>query len=186
MSTLSRGAATAFALVFAALHAPNDTANAAAAPVPAVAATPAATSTDGKAEGTLTVNGTTTKVAYAYAREVEGFFDKTKKDVEVILSDVPLDAKALSDQFARGELADQGKIHTFEIIINSEGKPISTMWRHNGFKGPTPSGLSTADVFTAKTFDGKLIEASYKSKEPAEFFGNTSAFDVSFRAAVTH
>jgi len=118
--------------------------------------------------------------------EIEGFFDKTKKDVEVILSDVPLDAKALSDQFARGELADQGKIHTFEIIINSEGKPISTMWRHSGFKGPTPSGLSTADIFTAKTFDGKLVDASYKSAKPGDFFDNTFAFDVSFRAAVTH
>lgn len=142
-------------------------------------------SADGTASGTLTVNGTTTKVAYAYAREVKGFFDDTKMDVQLIISDVPLDAKALSDQFARGELADAGKAHIFEIIINSEGKPISTMWRHNGFKGPTPSGLSTADVFTAKTFDGKLVEGSYKSKEPAEFFGNTSAFDVSFRAALT-
>lgn len=150
------------------------------------AAPAAAAAADGKAAGTITVNGTTINVAYAYAREIEGMFDKTKKDVELILSDAPIEGKALTDAFARGDLAAAGKIHTFEIIISSEGKPISTNWRHNGFKGPVPSGLSTADVFTAKTFDGKLVEGSYKSKEAAEFFGNTSAFDVSFRAAIAH
>ena len=31
---------------------------------------------DGQADGTLTVNGKTTKVTYAYARAVPGFFDK--------------------------------------------------------------------------------------------------------------
>lgn len=180
MRAWSRGIAIGLtaSLVFgaAAAGAAESAAPAAAAAAPA--------SADGKAEGTLTVNGTTTKVAYAYAREIEGMFDKTKKDIQLIISDVPLEGKALTDQFARGELADAGKAHIFEVIINSDGKPISTMWRHNGFKGPTPSGLSTADVFTAKTFDGKIVEGSYKSKEPAEFFGNTSAFDVSFRAAV--
>ena len=64
-------------------------------------------------------------------------------------------------------MAKAGKHHTFEIIINDEGKPISTVWRHDGFKGPTPSGLSSADVFTKKTFDGKLVEGSYKSAPPA-------------------
>jgi hypothetical protein len=32
--------------------------------------------------------------------------------------------------------------------------------------------------------DGKVVEGSYKSAEPAEFFGNTYVFDVAFRAVV--
>src|SRR3954465_13271112 len=68
---------------------------------------------DGTASGTLTVNGKTTQVAYAYARAVPGFFDKSTMDTEVIVSDVPLDAAALSDGFARGALADAGKLHAF-------------------------------------------------------------------------
>ena len=139
---------------------------------------------EGKAEGTLTVNGKTINVAYAYARSVPGFFDKSTLDTLVIVSDVPLDATTLADNFARGDLADAGKLHAFEITIDASGTPISTMWRHNGFNGPAPSGLSTADVFTKTVLDGQFIEGSYKSAEPAEFFGNTASFDVTFRAVI--
>ena len=139
---------------------------------------------DGKAEGTLTVNGKVTKVAYAYARSVPGFFDKNTMDTQVIVSDVPLDAKALGDDFVRSGMAEAGRLHAFEIIIDASGTPISTAWRDNGFKGPTPSGLSSADPFTKSVLDGKVVAGNYKSAEPAEFFGNTYAFDVTFRAPI--
>lgn len=141
---------------------------------------------DGKAAGTLTVNGKTTNVAFAYARSVPGFFDKGTNDTEVIVSDVPLDAKALADNFARSDLAQAGKLHAFEITIDASGKPISTAWRHNGFSGPVPSGLSSADVFTKTVLDGKVVEGNYKSAAPGEFFGSTYAFDVTFRATIAH
>jgi hypothetical protein len=151
----------------------------------ALSATPGHTApADGTASGTLTVNGKTVQVAYAYARAVPGFFDKSTMDTLVIVSDVPLDATALSDDFARSDLAKAGKLHAFEITIDASGTPISTAWRHDGFTGPQPSGLSTADVFTKTVLDGKVVEGSYKSAEPAEFFGNTYSFDVTFRAAV--
>ena len=141
---------------------------------------------DGKAEGTLTVNGKTTKVAYAYARQQPGFFDKNTMDTLVIVSDVPLDAKALADDFARIDLAKQGKLHAFEITIDATGTPISTVWRHEGFGDAMPSGISSSDVFTKKVLDDKVVDGSYKSAEPAEFFGNTYSFDVSFRAPIAH
>ena len=150
-----------------------------------ILAAPLALAADGKAEGTITVNGKTMKLSYAYARAVKGFFDETKEDIEAILSDVPLDAKALKDQFERMKMATAGKLHAFEITINAEGTPITSTWRHNGFKGPVPSGLSTADVFTKKTFDGKTVEGRYKSAKEKEFFGNTYSFDVAFRADIT-
>jgi hypothetical protein len=140
----------------------------------------------GKAEGTLTVNGKTINVTYAYARSVPGFADPNTPDVQVILSDVPLDAAALADDMARAELAQQGKIHAFEITIDASGTPVSTAWRHDGFKGPMPSGLSSDDVFTKKVFDGKVVEGSYKSGPSDEFFGNTYAFDVTFHAEIAH
>ena len=140
---------------------------------------------NGRAEGTITVNGQTTRLAYAYARAVKGFFDKTKEDIEVVLSDVPLDGKALEDQFERMRLADSGKLHAFEITIDSEGAPISTSWRHNGFTRVSPSGLSSADAFTRKVFDGRTVDGHYASAKPHEFFGNTYSFDVAFRANIT-
>ena len=65
----------------------------------AAAVAPCAVAADGKAEGKLTVAGKSTAVKYAYASAGPGFFDKTKEDVTVIVSDVPLDAKALEDEF---------------------------------------------------------------------------------------
>src|ERR1035441_1199845 len=115
------------------------------------------------AEGKRTVNGKSTDVKYAYASAGPGFFDKTKEDVTVIVSDVPLEGMALEDQFERIHMADAGKLHAFEFMIDAEGKPISTAFRHNGFKGPSPSGLSSEDVFTKKTFDGKTVDGRYKS-----------------------
>jgi len=141
---------------------------------------------DGQADGTLTVNGKITKVAYAYARSVPGFFDKNATDTQVIVSDVPLDAAALADDFQRIDMAKAGKLHAFEITIDASGTPVSTAWRHNGFEGPMPSGLSSDDVFTKKILDGKTVEGSYKSAAAAEFFDNTYAFDVTFRAVVGH
>ena len=103
----------------------------------------------------------------------------------MILSDVPLEAKALEDQFERIKLADAGKLHAFEITLNAEGKPISTAFRDNGFKKASPSGLSSADVFTKKVFDGKTVEGTYKSAKESEFFGETYSFDVAFKAPIT-
>ena len=145
---------------------------------------PGARADGGAASGTITVNGKTTALKHAYARAVPGFFDKAKEDVEVILTDVPLDAKTLEDQFERIHLADAGKLHAFEIRLNAEGKPISTAFRDNGFRKASPSGLSSADVFTKKVFDGRTVEGSYRSAKESEFFGETYSFDVSFRADV--
>jgi hypothetical protein len=141
---------------------------------------------DGKAQGTLTVNGKTIDVAYAYARSVPGFADPSTKDIQVIVSDVPLDGNALADEFARIGMAKNGKLHAFEITIDATGTPVSTAWRHDGFKGPMPSGINSADVLTKTALDETVIEASYKSAAPEEFFDNTYAFDVSFRAAIAH
>ena len=147
-------------------------------------AAPAARAADGTAQGTITVNGRTTKLSHAYARAVPGFFDKTKEDVVVILTDVPLEAKALEDEFERIHMADAGKLHAFEITLDADGKPISTSFRDDGFKKASPSGLSSSDVFTKKTFDGKTVSGSYKSDKQHEFFGDTYAFDVSFQAEI--
>jgi hypothetical protein len=151
-----------------------------------VLAAPAAAAADGKAEGTITVNGKTTRLTHAYARAVPGFFDKTKEDVEVVLTDAALEGKALTDVFERINLAKAGKLHALEITLDAAGKPISTAFRDAGFKEASPSGLSSEDVFTKKVFDGKTVSGSYKSAKTRDFFGDKYSFDVSFTADVAH
>jgi hypothetical protein len=116
---------------------------------------------------------------------VPGFCDKNVKDIRVIVSDVALDAKAQADQFVRISLGNSGKLHAFEMVIERNGKPVATSWRHNGFKGPQPSGLSSDDVFPKNVLDDKFIEGGYKSAKDGEFSGNTYAFDVTFRTLIT-
>jgi hypothetical protein len=144
---------------------------------------PAALAADGKSEGTLTVNGKTAKLAYAYAWAEPGFFDKKKEDVHVILSDVPLPPKALEDTFERIHMADAGTLHAMEVIFSADAKVISTSFRDKAFKA-SPSGVSSDDVFEQKTFDGKTVAGRFRSTKPHEFFGDVYSFDVTFDAPV--
>jgi hypothetical protein len=148
-----------------------------------LAAFPAAHAADGKAEGTLTVNGKTAKLSYAYARAVKGFFDKTKEDVEVVLADVPLEPKALEEVFERIHMADAGQLHALEIILDADAKVISTSFRDKSFKA-SPSGVSSSDVFEKKAFDGTTVAGRFRSTTPHEFFGDTYSFDVTFDAPI--
>ena len=147
--------------------------------------TAARTAGSGSASGMVTVNDKTSKMAFAYAREVKGFFDPTKPDIEVILSDVALSAKALTSFGERGRLADAGRIHTFEITINRSGKPVSSAFYNNGFGGASPSGLDSSDALTVKMLAAASIDAKYKSSGVHEFFGNRYSFDVAFQASIT-
>src|SRR5262249_223680 len=59
----------------------------------------------GTAKGKLIVSGQETPLTYAYARAEKGFFDPSKEDIRVILSDVPLDDEALNDESGRNQMA---------------------------------------------------------------------------------
>ena len=91
--------------------------------VPAVAialAVPSAVlAADGAAEGMLTVNGTTFPLKYAYASAKPGFFDKTKEDIHVLLSDVPLSDEQRADVFEIIHLARDGKAHVVEVVLDA-------------------------------------------------------------------
>ena len=152
----------------------------AGAPVVAVASGAPA----GAASGTVTVNKQSVTMKFVYAHEVEGFFDPKKKDVEVLLSDVALSAKAKAMATERARLAQAGKLHAFEITINRSGKAISRSFRNKAFVGPSPSGIDSSDVLTVKKFAAKSIDATYKSSAEHDFFGDSYAFDVTFRADI--
>lgn len=137
------------------------------------------------ASGTVMVNGKLTTIRFGYARQVVGFFDPTKNDIEVVLSDVALTGSALTEGSARSTLARSGKAHIFEITIDADGKPVSTSFHHAGFTGPSPSGLDSTDVFTKQNITATAVGARYQSSAAHEFFGTTYTFDVTFRLPIT-
>lgn len=145
----------------------------------------AAVPAPGKADGQLTVGGKAIRLTYAYANAQKGFFDPKTKDVRVILSDAPLDTDALDDDFARIGLAKEGKLHTVEVVINSQGQPISVTIRHDAFK-VTVSGGSTEDAFESQVFDGKTAAGRMYRKSPGESFDDIPfTYDVQFNTAIT-
>jgi hypothetical protein len=145
----------------------------------------AAEQKSGTADGTLTVAGKTTPLTYAYARAGQGFFDKTKEDILVILSDVPLAQAALEDEFARHQMAADGKLHAVEVTLNSEKEPISGGLLHEAF-GKTQGYVSVVGMhkFEASVFDGKTVAGKLWMAKPEDFMNTQYQYAATFRAEV--
>jgi hypothetical protein len=145
----------------------------------------AAEQKSGTADGTLTVAGKTTPLEYAYARAGKGFFDKTKEDVLVILSDVPIPDAALDDEFARHKMAADGKLHAVEVTLNSEKEPISGGLLHEAFAS-TQGYVSVAGMhrFEPTAFDGKIVAGKLWMEQPNEFMDKKFQYAATFRAEV--
>jgi hypothetical protein len=145
----------------------------------------AAPTGDGTASGSMTVAGKTTPLKYAYARAQKGFFDKTKEDVRVILSDVPIPEEALKDEFARHHLAEAGKLHAVEVVLDADRQPIGGGLLHEAWmKTGGYVSVSGMHVFTPKTFDGKVAEGTLATRKPDEFMNKTFEYKASFSVSV--
>ena len=141
----------------------------------------------GTASGELKVAGQTTPLSHAYARAVKGFFDPTKEDVLVILSDVPIGEEALEDEFARHRLASEGKLHAVEITLNAEKEPISGALLHEAF-AKTQGYVSVTGMhqFEARAFEPSLVEGKLFMTKPSEFLSTPFEYSATFRAPVWH
>jgi hypothetical protein len=131
--------------------------------------------------GSITVNGVVHEMHFGYARTIPAIFDEGASDVEVVLSDVPLNELAQTDPKERQRLVDTGSLHGIVMLTDPTRVPISTQLLDDGFVGPSPSGLDSSDVFKAELTDSQTIRATYTSSDTHEgFAGDQFAFDVSF------
>jgi hypothetical protein len=148
-------------------------------------ALPALSQTAGKADGSYTVGGKTTKLVYAYAMAKKGFFDETKEDVMVILSDVALQPSALADQFERMRMAAEGKLHALELTVNPEKQVTSGTLLHEAF-AKYQGSVSVAGMhqFDSKTFDGKTIAGKLSTSRPSDFQKIAFQYSATFEAPI--
>src|SRR5450759_3527661 len=130
---------------------------------------------EGTASGTLTVAAKTTPLTHVYARAQKGFFDPTKEDILVILSDVAIPEDALSDEFARHKMAGDGKLHGVEVVLDADKQAVSGGLLHEAF-AETQGYVSVAGMheFLAKTFDGKVVEGTLSTTFPSNVFARNS------------
>jgi len=135
------------------------------------------------AEGQLTVAGNNVQLQHAYAMAQPGFFDKTKEDIVVIVTNIPLSDKAVDDQWERSTLVGEGTLKSVEITIDSKQQPISVSFKHPAFKA-SPGGFSSNYILELKTFNEKNVEGRMYCKTEQEFFDTVYTFDFTFKAEI--
>jgi hypothetical protein len=138
-----------------------------------------------RAEGKLEVEGKPVAITQVYAYAKEGFFDKKKQDVVVLLCDTAVPAATARDVFARKDLFLAGKAHCVQQTINTEKQVINFEVGHERFGRKGEGGGSTEHVFEAQTFDGKTIAGRARTKGPQKSFDDVPyTYDITFSAAI--
>jgi hypothetical protein len=132
------------------------------------------------ASGTFTVAGKAAKINYVYASSGPGFFDKSKTDTTVVLSDIELTPAQLADQFALVELANAGKVHAIVLVIDAEKQIISCQMHDQAFK-MSASTAGSNNKFDATSFTKTRIAGKAYTVKP-DTFGSK---DVPFEFSVT-
>lgn len=147
-----------------------------------VLAAPVAARQAGTASGTFTVAGKAAKITHVYASSGPGFFDKSKTDTTVVLSDVELTPASLADLPA---LAAAGKVHAIGLVIDSDKQIISCQMFDATFGNPASTGGSN-NKFEATTFTKTQIAGKVYTVKP-DTIGSRDVpyeFSVTFDAPV--
>jgi hypothetical protein len=155
---------------------------AAAAVAIALAVPSAVLAADGAAEGTLTVNGTRTSLKYAYASAQPGFFDKSKEDIHVLLSDVPLTDEQRADVFELIGLARAGKARVIEVVLDADAHPISGSFFTLPFEGMVSA--TGMHVFEQTAFENKRIAGRLYTDGARTFQDVTYEYTATFSAMI--
>ena len=138
-----------------------------------------------RVEGKLDVDGKPVAITQVYAYAKEGFFDKKKQDVVVLLCDAPVPAPAVRDVFAYKDLIATGKVHCVRQTIDADKHVINFDVGHQRFGSLGENGGSTEHVFEAQTFDGKTIAGRARTKSPQKSFKDVPyTYDITFSAAI--
>ena len=138
-----------------------------------------------RVEGKLDVDGKPVAITQVYAYAKEGFFDKKKQDVVVMLCDAPVPAPVVRDTFAYKDLIATGKVHCVRQTIDADKQVINYDVGHQRFGSLGENGGSTEHVFEAQTFDGKTIAGRARTKSPQKSFKDVPyTYDITFSAAI--
>lgn len=127
----------------------------------------------GEAKGKLTVDGKTWELRYAYAIGHPGDFDKTKEDIDILLTVEPIPESDLGDMMP-------GHGPRLSITLDSEKKLTSGNVFYEGGNLSSNAGHE----FTLKVFDGKRAEGRLYTKGPAKGAGTTFQYDATFATDV--
>ena len=144
-------------------------------PLVATAATP------GTAKGTITFNGKSKNLAYAYAWKEPDSFDKGVVNTVVLLSDVKLDDATMADRFSRTDAAKKGKFTGVLVNISPKGEIGSGTFytaAEDGYFDASGMHKWEKKTLTANKVEGKL------SAPEGHFFKTSYAYSATFEAPI--
>jgi hypothetical protein len=153
-----------------------------AAIVVAFAVPSAQAGADGTAEGTLTLNGTTIPLKYAYASAKPAFFDKGKEDIHILLSDVPLTDEQRDDVFELIKLARAGQARVVEVVLDADARPISGAFFAQPFEGMVSA--TGMHQFEQSAFEHKRVAGRLSTDGARTFQHVTYEYAATFSAII--
>ena len=142
---------------------------------------------EGTANGAFTVKGKATKLTHAYAKVNADASNKANEEIEVILSDVPLDAKVLNDPTPFGliELSRAGKLHAIKFFIKPPSMVTGTMlFDYPAFKMGSVSAAGTDIKVDVKTLDKTTVAGKLYTAKPLDFNDVPYEYSVTFSAPI--
>jgi hypothetical protein len=145
------------------------------------AAAPAAAQ-DGAATGTLLIGDERVELRHAYALAQPGFFDKSREDVKVVISNVALDESSLRDPFALIHLARERRLRAIEVVLDAEHAPIGGAIYDRAFDGMV--SVAGMHVFEPTAFERKRVAGRLHTRDASSFRDVTFSYDVTFDAAI--
>jgi len=134
-------------------------------------------------KGTLTIDGESTPLRHAYAVAEQNSMDKTKEDINVILTDVPLSDWAVMSFPERVIPSSQGKLRSVELKISPEKKIDSVIVLYSGMF-TNYSGTLPDDILELAAIDEDGIECRVYLKAPMDVSGKSMHYDASFKATI--
>jgi hypothetical protein len=138
----------------------------------------------GTASGTMTVNGKSTQLKYAISRAKENPFDKKKKDVVVLISDVPVSADNFKDDFAMMRFSDSAKMTGVMVEITDDKNVISgTMYSPLFTKFGGSFSATGMHNLTTTTFAGLDVAGTLSMAKQDEFAGSKYIYNATFHAS---
>jgi len=148
-------------------------------PAPALPKIPASVA-PGKAAGEFTVEGKTSKLQYAYAREQPDSTDPSKKGYEVTVSDVPWNPNE-PDLLRR---VRAGTIHFIQFAISAEKRATGVTLNNDGFDPEAIRVVLIQPVFELDKFGPDIVSGKAWMETFEESRGQTYYFSATFRALV--
>ena len=145
----------------------------------------AAGAAEGTANGTFTVKGKATKLTHAYAKAKQDPSNKGKEEIEVTLSDMPLDAKVLDDPTPFGliDLSRADKLHGIRFFISPPSMVTGTMlFDYPAFKMGSVSAAGTDIKVDVKTLDKTTVAGRLYTTKPLDFNEVPYEYSVTFSA----